>query len=324
MSKVQIIEHFSKFLRKNSASLLTSKPVSNIDVSTLRYVPSENIGKDTVKFETSINAFKNAIKNSKRKSVTEKLTDRIFEKIGLEKPARPDNYIQPSETDFPGLKQARAYGKERAIKAIEGDNPYEHMVVIDKNTNKVTGEYKGNENNVNISLFESSRFPHNSSIEHGHRVICNINGKPATTPVSWPDYTFLSAKGEDIIAFDINGRFSMLAKNPNFKPLTVEQLKEYEYLHRCYMYPEEKYLPEILKYLPKEFQEIKSYKELKEKVQKLTELGDLTLDIKQNLREASKKLNIIGEEQLRGIDQFWKDYADELGVIYKTNYEWLM
>ena len=324
MSKVRVIETFSTLIRDNKASLLTSKPALNININTLRYVPSENIGKDTVEFEACINAFKNSIKNSKRKSVTEKLKDRVLEIIGLKQPPRPDNYIQPLKTNFRGLKQARAYGKERAIKAIEGDNPYEHMVVIDKNTNKVAGEYKGNENNVNISLFESFRFPHNSSIEHGHRIICNINSKPATTPVSWPDYTFLSAKGEDIIAFDINGRFSMLAKKPNFKPLTVKQLKEYEYLHRCYMYPEEKYLPEILKYLPKEFQEIKSYKELKEKAQELSELGKLTHDIKQKLQEASKKLNIIGEEQLRGIDKFWKDYADELGVIYKTNYEWLM
>ena len=233
------------------------------------------------------------------------------------------NRIEPIQTDFKGLKQARNYGKERAIMALKEPEPYEHMVIINKKTNKVIGEYKGTKDKCYMENAEALSLPEAISIEHGHPSSYRINGKSVSTPISWPDYMMISKKGEDIIAFDINGNFSMLIKKPNFKQLTKEQREYYEYMHRCYMYPEQEYLPKFLKHLPKEFQDIKSYKEVKIRIEELKESGKLTEDIKNKIKEASEELNVIGEEQLFGIDRFWRDFGDELGVIYKTNYEWL-
>ena len=233
------------------------------------------------------------------------------------------NRIEPIQTDFKGLKQARNYGKERAIMALKEPEPYEHMVIINKKTNKVIGEYKGTKDKCYMENAEALSLPEAISIEHGHPSLYTINGKPVSTPISWPDYMMISKKGEDIIAFDINGKFSMLIKKPNFKPLTKEQREYYEYMHRCYMYPEQEYLPRYLSYLPQEFQGIKTYKELKVVFQELREKNKLSKELMNKFKEAESEFKLESEEQLYAIDKFWRDFSDELGVIYKTNYEWL-
>lgn len=240
---------------------------------------------------------------------------------------KSDNYIEPLKRDFKGLKQARAYAKERVINAIKSENSHEHMVIIHKKTNTVLGEYRGTEHEVNIDLLDAKSLQKNISIVHPHpTTVCIINDKPASTPVSWDDYAFLSERGEDIIAFDINGNFSMLAKKKDFKSLPENKMKVYRMLLFAYMYPKEKYLHIILEKLPVEFKDVKSYRELYERLGMFQKAGRSTDKIEKALASGFEEVerSTFGEEQLRGIDCFWRDNADKLGVAYKTNYAWLM
>ena len=240
---------------------------------------------------------------------------------------KSDNYTEPLKKDFKSLKQARAYAKERVINAIKSKNPHEHMVIIHKKTNTVLGEYRGTEHEVNIDLLDANSLPKDISIVHSHpTTVCIINGNPVSTPVSWDDYAFLSERGEDVIAFDINGKFSMLAKKKDFKSLPENKMKAYRMLLFEYKYPKEKYLHIILEKLPIEFKDVKSYRELYERLGMFQKAGQLTDKIKKAFASGLDEVeqSTFWEEQLRGLDRFWRDNADKLGVVYKTNYEWLI
>lgn len=161
------------------------------------------------------------------------------------------------------------------------------------------------------------------SVEHGHPTCCLINGKPATMPVSFVDYkTSIWWHGaEDVIAYDVNGKFSMLRRKPNFRRLSAKEIEYYDNLQMKIC--DEVYLPKMLEHLPKEFHTATSGKQLRNIYNTLKQNGKLTKDLDTQFQKAFNELNSESPELLLKIDKFWRTYADDLGVIYKSNYEYL-
>ena len=232
---------------------------------------------------------------------------------------------QPLKTDvfeFRSLKSARKYAKDKSIDAIQSKNPFERLVVIDKDTKRIVTEIDGNRNNVST---KGLSIPNNASMVHGHPTLNTMPKTSVATPISFNDFAVLNKKGSDIIAFNSAGEFSMLAKKPNFKPLSKEQINYYGKIHSTYVVYENNLIQRIASKLPLIFQDCKSLQEIKLVMKELeTKFG---LSKKQVLQMVAKCEQVIkdniGLGEVKGIHKFWQDYADELGVVYKTNYSYL-
>lgn len=285
-------------------SILRTKSVGKINSKGLRYVPQKQ------ECGASLDVRKKLSLENRRKF------DRLFEMLCGGKS------VEPSKTTFKGLKQARQYAKERCMPhAFETENPQEYLVVIDKKTNKVAGEFEGDRHSVTLPL--SFKTPKRASYVHPHP-INTTDGSNASTPVSWHDFVQLNkTEAEDIIAFNEKGEFSLLMKKPNFKKLSDEQIEELEISHRKYIMPEKEFISAIIPKLPKEFHGITTYKQLKAKVQELKNLGLYSDEFRQKCREVEASFRKIGMDEIRAVHQFWLDFGNKLGVIYRTNYSYL-
>ena len=83
------------------------------------------------------------------------------------------------------------------------------------------------------------------------------------------------------------------------------------------------YLRKMLEHLPEEFHHVTSGKELSEIYRRLKRNGQLTKELDIKFQQAFDELNKECPELLYGIDKFWRTHADDLGVIYESNYEYL-
>ena len=312
---------------KLAKSLLCTKPQKITNTIGLKYAP---LKADVVEFKLDklvpkVNKFPHINKDIINKIRTQQLkTDFSFRDLNLLPWAtsiRPKNYIEPLQKEFKGLKQVRKYAKDNSIDALKSENPFEHLVIIDKDTKRIVTEIDGKQSVSTKGL----SIPDNASMVHGHPTLKTMQGTSVATPISFNDFGVLNKNGSDIIAFNTAGEFSMLAKKPNFKPLSKEQFYYYGQIHSTYIVYENNLIPRIASKLPLIFQDCKSRQEIKLIMKELeTKFG---LNRKQIQQIKAKCMQVvkdnIGLGEVKGIHNFWQDYADELGVIYKTNYSYL-
>jgi len=224
---------------------------------------------------------------------------------------------------FKNFEQVKNYSKKQIIKALKKKNPYERLTIINKDNNTLVALVEGKESEVNSDVLMLVNPLGRYSVEHGHPTICMINGKPVSDPLSFSDYiaAIRNHGAEEVIAYDIRGNFSMLRKKPDFKKLDYETIKHYEQL---LMQPlEDIYLKKMLACLPKEYQSVKSKEELFSIYDQLIESGKLTSELNLKFLKGIEETEKITPKELYIIDKFWRTHADDLGVIYETNYEYL-
>ena len=285
-------------------SILRTKPVGKINFKGLRYIPQKQ------ECGTGSGVKKELSPENRSKF------DRLFEMLCGGKS------VEPPKTAFKGLKQARQYAKERCMPYAFGtETPQEYLVVIDKKTNSIAGEFEGDSHHVTIPF--GFKTPKNASYVHPHP-INTTDGSRVSTPISLPDFVQLNkTEAEDIIAFNADGEFSLLMKKPNFKRLTEEEIEELEIAMRNYIMPEKEFISAIIPKLPKEFRGITTYKQLKAKIQELKKSGLYSDELRQKCQETEKTFRKIGMAEIRAVHQFWLDFGDKLGIIYRTNYSYL-
>lgn len=232
-------------------------------------------------------------------------------------------YLLNKKIKFKNLEEAKEFGKSKITKALKKKKPYEELVIIDKDTNTIVAHAKGEKDYVKTDAFNIIRPSGHFSVEHGHPTGCIIDGKPATTPVSFDDYksAIWYNGAEDIIAYDINGNFSKLRRGPNFRRLKSSEIRYYDQLQMQIC--DDVYLKKMLNHLPKEFHSVSNGKELGNIYYTLKQNGRLTKELDSKFQKAFKELEYTCPEYLYKIDEFWKMYAKDLGVIYETNYEYL-
>ena len=232
-------------------------------------------------------------------------------------------YLLNKSIKFKNLEQAKEFGKTKILKALNQKKPYEQMIIIDKNTNTIVAQVKGKKDYVHTNAFNVIKQSGSFSVEHGHPTSCFINGKPASAPLSFDDYrsSLWGHGAEDVIAYDVNGKFSMLSRKPNFKKLNSKEIEYYEKLY--FEIYDDVYLKKMLKHLPKEFKFITSGKELGEIYNTLKRNGKWTKELDNKFKKAFQELEKEDPEYFYKVDKFWKTHADDLGVVYKSNYEYL-
>lgn len=224
---------------------------------------------------------------------------------------------------FDDLEQARGYGKTRILKALNKKNPYEHLVIIDKDTNTIIAQAKGEKDSIKTDAFNLINPSGKFSVEHGHPTSCIINGKPSAMPISFVDYrsSIWGHNAEEVIAYDANGNFSKLRRSANYKKLSDKEIAYYEKLQMQIC--DEIYLKKMLEHLPKEFHSVTSGINLKRFYDILKINGQLSKELDIKFQKAFNETKKECPELLYGIDKFWKTHAEKLGVIYESNYEYL-
>ena len=233
------------------------------------------------------------------------------------------SYFLNQRIKFKILEQARDFGKTIIINALKKNEPYEQLIIIDKKTSSIVAQAKGKKDYIKTDAFEIVHPSGSFSVEHGHPTCCLINGKAATMPLSFEDYTtsIWNYGAEDVTAYDINGNYSKLTRSPNFKRLNAKTIKQFSEIH-MQIY-DDVYLRKMLEHLPEEFHHVTSGKELSEIYGRLKRNGQLTKELDIKFQQAFNELNKECPELLYGIDKFWRTHADDLGVIYESNYEYL-
>ena len=128
---------------------------------------------------------------------------------------KPNNRINPLQTEFKSTKDLFSYAKKRCLDALNQDSPYEHALILDTKRNKVLAEYIGDSKACTIDDLDF--------IDLDKKNISIIHGHPDNYPISIPDIKILINSGiNKIIAFNQKGEFSLVAKQ---KELTTDYLK---------------------------------------------------------------------------------------------------
>ena len=119
--------------------------------------------------------------------------------------------VEPLRNDFTSTKDLFTYARKRCVDAINSDKPYEHTVLVDTKKNKVMAEFIGDANHCNLDGIEKMQLDKDNTILlHGH---------PVGTPISSADVsTILNTPVTQVIAFDKDGKFSLVAKKIDKKP----------------------------------------------------------------------------------------------------------
>ena len=261
---------------KLAKSLLCTKPQNITNIQGLKYAPLKidvvDLKKNIKKSATIDNNIKNAIYGAESKNqIIKFVEDFISDKKSIDL----GNKIQPLQSEFKSLKGARKYAKDRAVSALHSEEPYEHLVIIDKKSHKIFGEYRGDEHQVSAG-FDQLRFPKSCSVIHGHPASHKCGDKTLSTPISFDDFGYMYRHCDDIIAYNKNGEFSLLMKTPKFKPIDKKQMALYEAEHVFYMYPE--ILGALTDRLPKEFHGITTIKQLAAKIKELKSTGKYSVE----------------------------------------------
>lgn len=151
--------------------------------------------------------------------------------VAPHKPAS-SNMVEPLQYQFSCTKDLFQYAKKRCVDALHSESPYEHVVVADIKKNKVLAEYKGNENSCNLDGFEKLEIDKDSTmLLHGH---------PEDFPLSSPDVNVLLKYNiGQVLAFDKNGKFSLMAKDVGYKPNKTKEfldfrLEQYDVDEMCF------------------------------------------------------------------------------------------
>lgn len=141
-------------------------------------------------------------------------------------------------------------------------------------------EKNGDFDNVGLDKISLMILPKTSKLIHGH---------PDFMPISFSDYEGLvEYNPNEIIAFNEKGELSSLTKKKNFSQEYIDNLSKYR----------QKYYIEVLDMDANKVNDMEYVRNFLNKYYK----------------------NQVKPEVIKKIHQFWENYANELGVIYKTNY----
>ena len=235
------------------------------------------------------------------------------------------NKIPVPQEPFATEELARGYAQKKVLKALHSDNSHEYMVVINKNTNNILGEYKGDKDSVSAGL-DALDFPDNVVVIHGHPTYYTENGVKYSTPISFSDFKGLNRNQSECTAINPDGEYSTLIKKADFKELSPEMIKYYEGLHMDMVYGDlfeknkHKLHPLLAdcERISQLFNKVKQLKEQGMTKEQVIELKESMLSLFPKNYEDALDLNM-----LKNIHKFWQKYADEMGLIYKTNYSYL-
>ena len=128
--------------------------------------------------------------------------------------------VEPLRNDFTSTKDMFTYAKKRCVDAINSAKPYEHTVLVDTKQNKVLAEFVGDANHCNLNGIEKMQLDKDNTILlHGH---------PVGTPISSADVsTILNTPVTQVIAFDKDGKFSLVAKKIDKKPNVSKEFNNF-------------------------------------------------------------------------------------------------
>lgn len=135
-----------------------------------------------------------------------------------------NNRVQPLQEQFRSTKDMLYYAKKRCVDAINRDNPYEHVVVMDIKKNRVLAEFAGDKHSCNLDGLKNMDIDKESTVlAHSHTV---------PTPVSPPDInTLITYNINQIIAFDSKGRFSLVARKIDMPTDVSKEFKNFRDEH---------------------------------------------------------------------------------------------
>lgn len=235
------------------------------------------------------------------------------------------NKISVPQEPFATEKLARDYAQQKILAALHSDTPHEYMVVIDKNTNKILGEYKGDKDHVSAGI-DAFDFPDNAICIHGHPTYLTENGVNYSTPLSFSDFKGLNMNQSECTAINPDGEYSTLIKKPDFKELPPGLMNYYEGLHMDMVYGD--LFEKNQHHLHPLVADCEKISQLFDKVKQLKEMGitkEQAMEIKESVLKVFPKNYeaVLDLNMIKNINKFWQKYADEMGLIYKTNYSYL-
>ena len=141
-------------------------------------------------------------------------------KVTPAKVKQTSQIVEPLRNDFTSTKDLFTYARKRCVDALNSEKPYEHTVLVDTKKNKVVAEFLGDVNHCCLDGIENMQLDKDNTIlMHGH---------PSGTPVSPPDISaMLNLPIGQVLAFDKNGKFSLVAKKIDRKAEVTKEFKDY-------------------------------------------------------------------------------------------------
>ena len=150
-----------------------------------------------------------------KKPIISLLVNKIPNKINVEKIGciLPDKSIT-----FASPASAFEYAKNKCVKALQGEKPYEHCIIISEN--RILQEIKG-ERTTYPTLSEIKSIK-NLKFMHGHP---DMYDKGYTTPISMKDFATLKTYNfDELISFNSLGEYSKIAKLNNSNNLYKDEI----------------------------------------------------------------------------------------------------
>ena len=209
--------------------------------------------------------------------------------------------------------EANRYAKQEVLEALHSPNPFERAVITKGNT--VPLMPNGSERGVRLYDFMDNRLDGN--LFHGH---------PNGLPLSFDDFEMLHNHNRlsKIVAYNPQGEFSMLSKTNQFKHLFERELDQ---LNNKF----------TKKQIENAIEEQNAPKSLLDTYYRLLNFREDNLEMFTNNNEKFQAIFAQENENLynamqsfgytqsnaRAIHKFWQEYAEKLGLSYKTNYGYL-
>ena len=247
----------------------------------------------------------------------------LLETRAVNKHIKPQKlgYICPDKTiNFQNAEAAKEYSKNRAIAALQGKNPHERFLIVDKN--RVLDEIEGAST---MGYLYPLKYKGSTklSVIHGHP---DAYAKGCTTPVSALDAsTILLWKNlNEIIAYNTKGEFSRLKKidsidnqgwfsnlKKKFKNLiNIKNSEAVKLRYKKTLIP-----PEISKRLNEINRKIVDCVKGKGTEEKFNALIDEKMKLGKMLEEAQ-----LTETGCKQTHDFWLKYAKKYNLEYTTNF----
>lgn len=226
--------------------------------------------------------------------------------------------------NFVSKEGAYNYAKNKVLKALHTDPPFEKGIVIKENT--IISEIKGNTTSVCLAALNLK----DTTIVHGHP---NVNA-----PLSFEDaITFIKCNAKKIIAFNSYGKYSQLTVLPKQKWQKILPEKMLNYISKLKIaflkYNEHNIEKKLSKRLDINLATINneaknifknSDAETKkilikwQKNHKTKNFGN-TSEIPAEIRPFFEKINEFDKLRVQNTQLFWKRNAGKLGMKYETN-----
>ena len=213
--------------------------------------------------------------------------------------------------NFSNVEAAFEYGKNRCVQALNGNNPYEHGVVI--SGKRVLEEIIGTRSSCS---FNPRKYKTKITFLHGHP---DMYAKGGTTPVSVADFRalvgniFMNRNVDEVVAFNSKGEYSKLSKK--VKKYKNKLSLIWNYIKYAKIEKKEQKMLSKLSVAPL----IEKINSLQKKLRTKDGINEI---IYNQLLEIDKQIASfkVSESDCKIIHEFWKKNASSLGVIYETNF----